>query len=80
MSDIEDEVDSRAVKRPEESSSMFGCLSDLVPRKMKNNNEGSYRKPPLDDSTLPLRKGGRDDEIHYQESVTKFHRNTNTDV
>ena len=82
MSDIEDEVDSKAMRsRAEESSGLFGCFSDLLPKKMKNNvDDGTYKKPPRDDSTLPLRKGGRDDEMQYQESVTKFHRNANTDV
>lgn len=84
MSDIEDEVDSKVVKsQGEESSGMFGCFSDLMPKKRKANvPEESYSKSIQDDSTLPLRRkgGAEDDEIEYQETVTNFHRNTNTDV
>jgi len=84
MSDIEDEVDSKAVKnKGDESSGVFGCFSDLMPKKMRKNvPEESYSKTIQDDATLPLRrKGGKeDDEIEYQESVTNFHRNANTDV
>ena len=84
MSDIEDEVDSKVVKsKGEESSSVFGCFSDLMPKKTRKNvHEESYSKALQDDSTLPLRRkgGAEDDEIEYQETVTNFHRNTNTDV
>ena len=83
MSDIEDEVDSKAIRSgADEGSNLFGCFSDMMPKKMKKNvGDGAYTKPPRDDSTLPLRRGDKgDDEIHYQESVTNFHRNTNTDV
>ena len=84
MSDIEDEVDSKIVKgKDEESSGVFGCFSDLMPKKKRNNDrEESYSKALQDDSTLPLRRkgGAEDDEIEYQETVTNFHRNTNTDV
>ena len=84
MSDIEDEVDSKTVKnKGDESSGVFGCFSDLMPKKMRKNvPEESYSKTIQDDATLPLRrKGGKeDDEIEYQESVTNFHRNANTDV
>ena len=84
MSDIEDEVDSKVVRsKGEETASGFGCFSDLMPKKLRKNvPEDSYTKTSQDDSTLPLkRKGGaEDDEIEYQETVTNFHRNANTDV
>ena len=84
MSDIEDEVDSKVVKsNGDDSSGVFGCFSDLMPKKMRKNvPEEPYSKTIQDDTTLPLRRKGEkeEDEIEYQESVTKFHRNTNTDV
>ena len=83
MSDIEDEVDSKTARnRPEQGSSLFGCFSDMIPQKIKKNSpDGSYTKTSLDDSTLPLKRGGKgDEEIQYQESVTNYHRNNNTDV